>query len=357
MTPPESTSPEGARRPRRGHGRVTLHDIAQEAGVTRITVSRYLREPRVVAADTAARIQAAVDTLGYVPNHQAGQLASGQSRIVAALIPNIGSSIFAETIQGLSEGLAASGHELMLMSTGYSLDREVEQLRVVMGWSPAALIVTGLQHLPATRTLLLGAAAAGTPVIQLWEYQEDAQDPGLAQVGFNHREVGRSMAQHLMAAGHQRLAFVDSGVAEDYRAHERGLGFAEAAAAQGAKAQVLRAPLGDSFDAGRETLRTLRKRHPRTTGVAFANDQLACGALLEAPLIGVQVPRDLVLLGFGDFPIGRQLTPSLSTIRPPREEMGRVAAAMALESIRNQTPPVSQRLSCELLERGSTRAP
>lgn len=323
--------------------------------MTRITVSRYLREPHKVAPDTATRIQAAIDALGYVTNHQAGQLASGRSRIVAALIPNIGNSIFAETIQGLTEGLAKSGFELMLMSTGYSREREVEQLRALMGWSPAAVIVTGRQHLQAAETMLHQARQAGTPVIQLWDFQRERHDPGTAQVGFNHHEVGATMAQHLLGTGHRHLAFVDSGVREDFRAHERAEGFAEAVQAAGAKSIRLTAPVQDPFDAGREVLNTLRQRHPRVTAVAFANDQLACGALLQAQALGLAVPERLALLGFGDFAIGRHLTPPLSTVRPPRSEIGHAAATIALQAIHTGQAPASQWLPCELIVRGSTR--
>ena len=102
------------RQARRGHGRVTLQHVAQAAGVTSITVSRYLREPGVVAADTAERVRRALSATGYVPNKQAGLLASGVSNIVAVLLPNLANSIFAETAEGLSAGLQAGGCELLI---------------------------------------------------------------------------------------------------------------------------------------------------------------------------------------------------------------------------------------------------
>ena len=92
--------------------------MAQAAGITSITVSRFLREPAVVASDTAERIRAALAHTGYVPNKQAGLLASGAGRMVAALLPNLANSIFAETAQGLSDGLQAAGFELLMACTG-----------------------------------------------------------------------------------------------------------------------------------------------------------------------------------------------------------------------------------------------
>ena len=87
--PKEALPVAPARQARRGHGRVTLQDVARAAGVTSITVSRYLREPEVVAPDTAGRIREALAETGYVPNKQAGLLASGRSNMVAALLPNL----------------------------------------------------------------------------------------------------------------------------------------------------------------------------------------------------------------------------------------------------------------------------
>ena len=344
-----------SRRQRRGHGRPTLQDVAQSAGVTRITVSRYIRRPELVAGETAERIRAAIDATGYVPNHQAGQLASGSSRIVAALIPNVGHSIFAETIQGLTEGLQDSGYELLLSSTGYSLEREEQQLRALLGWAPAALIVTGRRHTPAAARLLRDAHAAGTPVIEIWDQSTGAGERGaLARIGFDHQTIGRVMARHLLDLGHRSLAYVDSGVAEDYRARERGEGFAAEVRSRGAELHVVSAATGDAFEAGRALLDPLCDRRPPITAAAFANDHLACGALMEAQARGIAVPQRLALLGFGDFPIGRQLRPALSTVRPPTAEIGRAAAASVLAFLRNGADPESIVLDCELMRRDST---
>ena len=349
-----------ARQARRGHGRVTLHDVAQAAGVTAITVSRFLREPAVVAPDTATRILQALSTTGYVPNKQAGLLASGRSNMVAALLPNLANSIFAETAQGLSAGLQAAGYELLIASTGYSLEREEHQLRAVLGWHPAAVVLTGRRHSEGTSTLLTNARAAGTPVVEIWDHRPDGADAGAslvaqAHIGFDHGHVGREMAAHLLRAGHRELVYVDTNVADDYRAHERGHAFAAAAQHAGAQVQLLVAPVGDPFEAGRQVLGDLvRAGPPAVTAAAFANDLLACGALLEAARRGIAVPQRLALLGFGDFAIARQLEPGLSTVRVPRLEIGERTAQALVEALRDGQPAVSDTLPWALVARGST---
>ncbi|MCE2917465.1 MAG: LacI family DNA-binding transcriptional regulator [Rubrivivax sp.] len=347
------TSP-AERKARSGHGRATLRDVAQAAGVTSITVSRYLREPARVAADTAERIAHALATTGYVPNKQAGLLASGRSNIVAALLPNLANSIFAETAQGLSDTLQAAGHELLIAATGYSFEREEEQLRALLGWHPAAIVVTGRRHSAGASRLLRQAQANGTPVIEIWDHHGRAGS-GFTQVGFKHEDVGRAMASHLLRAGHRRIAYVDSGVAEDYRAHERGQAFAAAAQEAGAAVDVLVAPSGDAFDAGRHMLGGLLKgAQPAITAAAFANDHLACGALLEATRRGIAVPQRLAILGFGDFAIARQLQPALSSVQLPRYDIGAVAARNLLAALKGGQPVPSQTLGWTLVARGST---
>lgn len=329
-----------------------MQQVADAAGVTKITVSRYLREPDRVAADTARRIDEALATTGYMPNKQAGMLASGRSRMVAAIVPSIANSVFAETVQGLADGLQAAGYELMLAASNYSQEREAEQIRAVLGWRPDALAITGHHHTPAARALLRAAQAGGTPIVELWDWQGPAAE--FTQVGFDHGQVGRAMARHLLACGCQRLVYVDTGVAEDFRAHERGAGFQAEA---GRRAKVLRAGAGDAFDAGREALARLAGADGRPTvdGVAFANDHLAFGALLEAASRGWRVPEDLALMGFGDFPLGRQLGVGLTTVRPPRREIGEAAARLIIGCLDGDDATAdSIALPWSLIARGST---
>lgn len=362
----DDTPPQ--RRSRRGHGRATLDDVARAAEVTKITVSRYLREPTKVAAATAVRIRAALASSGYVPNKQAGLLASGRSNIVAALIPNLGHSIFGETVQALSEALQAAGHELLLASTGYSPEREEEQLRALLGWAPLGLVVTGRHHTDGARRLLADAHAAGMPVVEVWDHQPDEVTP-FAQIGFNHAQVGRAMARHLLDAGHRALAYVDSGVHTDFRAHERGAAFADEVRRAGASIRLQRAATGDPFDAGRQALRELLAPGPATgaapgmaalpggpSAVACANDHLACGLLMQAQAQGLRVPQDLAVLGFGDFPVGRQLQPALSTVHPPSQQIGRATAQALLAALHSGQAPVGQALPWQLIVRGSTAA-
>ena len=196
-------------------------------------------------------------------------------------------------------------------------------------------------------------------MIEIWDHHPGPgrQDGGFTQIGFDHAEVGRAMAAHLIERGHKTLAYVDSGVAEDFRAHERGQGFLVEARRRRVAARRVVAPLaGEAIQAGREALPLLLdgKGRPAFTAVAFANDHLACGALLAAQALRLAVPRDMALLGFGDFALGRQLEPTLSTVQVPRVEIGIAAAQALLAALDGNTAAAAERLPWSLLPRRST---
>lgn len=364
MSEVDSAAPDPGetRKRRRSHGQPTLRHIAEASGVTRITVSRFFREPERVAPETAARIRAAIEATGYLPNRQAGSLASGESRIVAAIVPNIGHSIFAETLQGLSETLSAHNRELLLTSSGYSLAREQEQIEELLAWRPAALVLTGRHHSPIAQRLIARAAQQGTPVVEMWDLSPDdapASQTKVAQIGFDHHHAGRAMARFLLDCGYQTLNYVDSSVQEDYRAHERAEGFMAQAQALGAPVHLFQAPAGDPILAGGRMAQAIFRAAQQRVGIAFANDWLAAGFLQAGIRAGHQsaVPERFGVLGFGDFPVGLLTEPTLSTLHPPREEIGRMVAHSILESLQRNTAPKGRELHCAVIARGSTRPP
>ena len=156
-------------------------------------------------------------------------------------------------------------------------------------------------------------------------------------------------------AGHRALAYVDSGVDTDFRAHERGAAFADEALRAGASIRLQRAARGDPFDAGRQALRELLSP-ALPSAVACANDHLACGLLMQAQAQGLRVPQDLAVLGFGDFPVGRQLQPALSTVHPPSQQIGQATAQALLAALQSGEAPVGLALPWQLIVRGSTLA-
>ncbi len=339
----------------RSHGRATQATVAAQAGVTTMTVSRFLRAPDQVARATGDKIRAALQRTGYTPNKSAGMLAGRRSNIVAVIVPSIASSTFSGTVQALSDGLQPRELELLLASTNYDPDREEQQIRAVLAWSPSALVVTGRTRTPAATALLRQARQSGVPVVQIWDFASRAS--GFVQIGFNHTRVGELMARHLLSRGHHDLVYVDNSVPNDLRAHERGKAFVRVARKAQARVRVVNMPRMEPMAAGRAVLQQLRAEGlPRA--IAFTSDFPAAGAWLAAQESGIAVPGQVAMLGFGDYPVATQLGSGLSTVSVDRESLGAICAQQLLAMVYPDTAeplaPERREIRPRIVERGST---
>ncbi len=180
----------------------TLIDVARVAGVSPITVSRTLGRPEAVAPATRRRVLEAVRATAYVPNLAAGSLASSRSRLVAIFLPTIANSIFADTVQALTERLAVAGYQTLLGLTGYSAEQEEHLLEAVLGRRPDGIVLTGTEHSQVSRERL---ARVGIPLVEVWDLCAKPLD---MLVGFSHEAVGAAVAQYLLGKGYRRVSLV-----------------------------------------------------------------------------------------------------------------------------------------------------
>lgn len=308
----------------RATGRVTLSDVAQLAGVSPITVSRALRGERAVAPDLVAKVRAAADTLGYVPNPAARALASGQSSHVAVLIPMLSNALFVDLLEALQHTLRQAGFQTLIGITHYDPSEEETLLREQLLHRPAGLVVTGLERTEATR-LLIGQS--GVPCVHLMTTDAPA---GSHCVGFSQRDAGRDMARHLIAQGYRRIAFAAAQL--DPRTLQRLAGWRSALVDAGLYDEVLEwlNPAPSSLALGARMFEQIMGQTPPVDAIFFCNDDLAQGALLAAMRTGVAVPQRVAIAGFNDLTGSDQMVPPLTTVRTPRAEIGHAAARMLM---------------------------
>jgi LacI family gluconate utilization system Gnt-I transcriptional repressor len=326
--------PRSRRRGRRRSGSLTLADVARIAGVSAITVSRALNSPEQLAAETLAKVSAAVQRTGYVPNRVAGGLASSRTRLVAALVPTISGLVFLETIQALTEALDAAGYQLMLGQGGYDSTREDALLEAIVGRRPDGIVVTGVMHSPLARRRL---AAAGIPVVETWDLTPTPID---MLVGFSHEKAGAAVAEYLAYRGVRHPALLS---ADDYRASLRRQGFVDAAARRGFQDVPARlVPTPTTLGSGRKALADLLEANPGIDAVFCSSDVLAHGALTEAHARGLEVPGRLRVFGFGDLDFAANTYPALSTVRIDGTAIGRQAARFIID--RAAGHPVPERI-------------
>src|SRR5579871_5833590 len=204
----------------------TLSAVAELAGVSSITVSRVVRLPELVAPETRSRVEAAMRELGYVPNQIAGALAGARTKSVGVLVPTIANSIFADTVQGLTDELEPLGYAVILAQSRYDADREDHMLAALLSRRPEAIIMVGS---PATEDGARLLRRAGIPIVETWELPPAPLD---AVAGFDNFAAGVAVAKHLIAHSRKHLAFIGG---DDPRATRRWNGFCETAREGGLK--------------------------------------------------------------------------------------------------------------------------
>lgn len=336
-----------ARRKGERTGSVTMADVARHAGVSPITVSRALRKPDMVAEDKRRAVLQAIDALGYVPDLVAGALASQRSRLVVLIVPTLRNSVFAASIQGLTDGLRRRGYHLMLGYAGYAPEIEAELLQAFAGRKPGGVVLTGVEHDAEVRAFLRRNAI---PTVEIWDLAEDPVD---LAVGFDNRAAGRMVAEHLIARGCRRLGVLSHDPAQEPRARKRIEGLRAAALAAGVGPPAVGA-LSDGLNptVAIEGFRALLDEVPDLDGLFCVNDLLGIAALMEAQRLGIAVPGRLRIVGFGDFDLAAHTAPRLSTVRVPGHAMGERAAEAIADRIEGiACAPASLEMPLELVHR------
>lgn len=332
----------------RATGRVTLADVAQAASVSPITVSRALRGERAVDPELVARVQEAVQRLGYVPDPAARALASRHGTQVALLVPALSNALFVDLLEAAQRTLAKAGYQTLIGVTHYDPQEEEQILRSQLLHRPAGILVSGFDRSEASRALV---AASGVPCVHL---METSDAPGVYSVGLSQADAAVAMTRHLLARGARRIAFAAAQL--DPRTLQRLEGWRQAMREAGLYAPTLEwlNPSPSSIELGCVMFEQIVGQTPAVDAIFFCNDDLAQGALLCALRMGIAVPQRVAIAGFNDLTGSDQMVPPLTTIRTPRARIGSEAAAMLLQLMRGE--PVREAcidLGFELVVRGS----
>jgi LacI family gluconate utilization system Gnt-I transcriptional repressor len=346
--------PRAKKTSRRATNSVTLADVAIHAGVSAQTISRAIRNPDQVSVATLELVTKSILATGYVPNLAASNLASNRSMTVAAIIPDLSSTIFADGIAGLDEVLAAQGYHLFIGATGYSLEREEEIVRAFLGRRPDGVLIVGTMHTPGTRLLL---ERAGIPVVETWSLSGNPID---AVVGYSNEEAISEILKLQVANGYKHPTFAGWLRPEDSRAIDRLHGFTTTM-----KALLPEEPIrvidsgvnGISLEAGRKIAQQVLEQYPETDVLICSSDIYAEGVILELRRNGVDVPGRLAVTGLGDFDLAKHLSPSLTTVKTPNREIGEKAGEFLLGRMMDRSPSTGKTvvdLGFEIISRQST---
>lgn len=297
---------------------VKMRDIADQAGVSVVTVSRVINHPEKVAPETRLRVQEVIKQFNYIPDMLAGSMASRRSFAVGVIIPTITNSLFADTIDGLFSEIEPAGYQLMIGSSRYDPAREAALVRTMISRRVDSIVLTGTTHFRETTDLLV---RSGIPVFEIWNLTNHPID---TVIGFSNSAAAKQMTLHLHERGYRQIGYLGGLTLHNDRTADREAGFLEAMHEIGddnGAEHIFRAEF--DFPSGSAGILALKSRHPDIDAVFAASDVLAVGAMLECHRQGWQVPKDIAIAGLDDSVIASQLTPALTTVKLPRYEIGR----------------------------------
>ena len=323
--------------------RPTIHDVARESGASIATVSRALNGG-VVSAAARERIEAAVARLGYRRNDVARGLVTGRSGLVGVVLPDLIGPLYAHMARGIEDVLDEHGMHAMLVTDHLEPAAERRAIELLRARQVDGLVLIGSRLQPVD----LRAAAGSVPIAHV---QRDGPDDGSPQVRLDDAAGVRAAVEHLVAAGHRRIAHL-AGTRRD--GIERRSAFVAAMAAAGLEPGPIVA--GGFTEEGGETAATAVLEDPDVTAVFCASDRMAVGLLHTAQRRGIAVPDDLSVVGFDDLTWARYLCPPLTTVRQPGREMGRAAARLVLDAPFDAAVP-TLRIAPTLVVRASTAPP
>ncbi|KLU25259.1 transcriptional regulator [Caballeronia mineralivorans PML1(12)] len=331
----------------------TLREVAELAGVSKATVSRFINTPEIVSPTVGERIRIAINHLGWVPHAAARALATHRTGTIGAVVPTLANEHFATAIQTLQDELEGKGYTLLLACSEYDLQREYRQVRKMLERGVDAIAVVGEAHHPELYPLL---EQRGVPCVSTFTYRPQHRS---VCVGVDNYRAFYNFTNYLLDLGHRRIGMIAQNADTNDRAAARRDGVRDALAECGIAmhpAHVVEGYWG--VKDGRRLLRQIMAAPIKVpTAIICGNGSFAMGAMLEAMSEGYVVPRDLSLIGFDDFELMAELPVPITTVRVPSAEIGKHAAALLIAQLDGNTAVQSIECESTLMIRASCAIP
>ena len=330
-------------------GRVTMQQVAAEAGVSISTVSKVINGRYGVSTETVDHVTRVIDRLGYEASLVARSLRNRRTNVIGVLVMDF-EPFSTEVLKGVADAIHGSGYELIAYSAGGHVEARE-------GWERRSL------------SRLMGSLVDGAVLVTptVTDVQTDgpvvAVDPhtgpsGLPSVAADNLQGARLGVEHLIVQGHTRIGMI-TGRSDLVSAQQREQGYREALLAAGLLVdEALVVSGGFEPDLAREAARELLSLPHRPTAVFAANDLSALTTLEVATELGLDVPRQLSVVGFDNIPESALADPPLTTVQQPIRRMGQVATTMLLNLISGENlAEIHPTLSTSLVVRSSTAPP
>jgi LacI family transcriptional regulator len=308
--------------------RVTMADVAREAGVSLMTVSRVINDKDGVSAATRRRVWAIVERLDYRPSGIARGLATQRTGTLGLVVPDVANPFFADVARGVEHVAHAEGYNVFLCNTEEDPRRELAVLQSLEEKRVDGVVLCssrlGEEELRASlarhpATVLVNRRLEGERVV--------------GAVLLDDAAGGRLVVGHLLEGGHRAVGLL-AGPPASHSGRQRAQGYRAALAAAGLLPRpAWQVSCGANVDAGQRAARDLLAGHPELTALFCYNDLVAVGALQACTDLGLRVPDDVAVTGFDDIRLAALVTPPLTTCRVPRYDLGARATRLLLDRV------------------------
>ncbi|MFD1886808.1 LacI family DNA-binding transcriptional regulator [Paenibacillus wenxiniae] len=321
----------------------TIADIARIAGVAKSTVSRYLNGGSVSVA-TRHKIEQVIKETGYVPNTFAQSLKAKTANIIGTIVPRLDSFATSHTLMGIDDQLRNQGCRMLITNTSQDMNREIEAIYELARQKISGIILLAAritdEHLEAIET-------TNIPVLLVGQQHEQ-----IHSLIHNDYDAGYELGRYVLDRGHRRLAYL--GVTEQDIAVgvRRKQGFTRAVEETGACTVAYYETSFRMSDARQYALQLLQQPLDATI-IVCATDNIALGVMKAAHELGIEIPGQLSITGFGGYDVTEVVHPALTTIRYPYQEAGKIAAQDIVKLVHRQHVQMVTVMDYELLQRES----
>ncbi len=310
-------------------GTATINDVARISGVSKRTVSRVINNSSLVNPETREKIQKVIAELDYTPSKQARGLASSRSYLLGLIYDDPNAIVIHSVQKGILSACANHGYELVVHPTNYQSATLVQEvLNFVSRSNLDGLII--MPPISANDTLAAALRDAGIHYVRLAAIAVDEPEKAIIS---DDRNAMKQVADLFMREGRDQIGVV-MGPADRLSSAERFEGLSSALAEHGITIKQDQVAEGDfTYESGLRCARQLLDKPSRPNAIFASNDQMAVGVIHTAQELGIDIPRDLVVVGYDDDPMAVLLRPSLTTLQRPNAEMARAAALKLIAAI------------------------
>jgi LacI family transcriptional regulator len=312
--------------------RPTIADVAQQAGVSKATVSRVLSGRAEYMRDsTRQRVEQAIELLNYRPSSVARSLTSKRTHTAGILISDVGNPFYPEVIHGLEDTAFQDGYDVFLCNTNYDEARGMAFVRSLIDKRVDGVLIMSSSM---SNDWLVELARNNVPAVVLdWDVYDTKGNLSLLRV--DYQKGIQQAVDHLIELGHRQFVHV-SGPGELRTTQLRQEAFLSALDGYGVPASDVLIIEGNlRIEGGRQAMDVIAEKGAGKTAVFCANDLMAMGILSEARAHNIQIPTDLSVIGLDDIWLATQTDPPLTSVALPRYQIGQMMMHLLFELLEN----------------------